>query len=75
MLPFGNVLLIRLSCDSVKPDFATYSEASKAVREILLEVSYDEGQSMTPLPCAKLTARLQYDDNMSMAGMDEGYLK
>jgi hypothetical protein len=26
---------------SVKPDFAAYSEASKAVREILLEVSVD----------------------------------
>lgn len=36
----------------VKPDFAAYSEASKAVREILLE----------------------YDENMAMAGMDEGYL-
>jgi DNA polymerase kappa len=50
---------------SVSNNFDLYIDASKSVREVLMQVR----------PNQTALLRSQYDENLMMASLDEGYLK
>lgn len=61
----SNPLSASAESRSVSNNFDLYIDASKSVREVLMQVC--------PGQTALLTS--QYDENLMMASLDEGYLK